>query len=422
MAELATSVLIPSVSQQPAHFFRHAAVRIARHTLGQIEQSGARLAEPVRIQALHILPYALHIDDQWPLARDLLLRLADKLEQSGHREGWLPFLEQGLRLSQQQQDTKTMAELHLRIGYLLQLSGKYAAACAHYAASTTAFRDIGQFDRCARVLNRYAYTARQQQKRAQALHLVEEAFRIVSADHPEWANACLVRGWLAFDEQHWQEAHEHFRKAVTALTQHGTSYQLACALRDLAGALHLLERNDEAITTYKQALASFAQLGNQFQQAVIMMNLGVVYLVDQQPSSALAYFAQAEPTFQQLHDREHLSQLYLNQGIAYRMSEQPHHSVRLLQAAIELFEQIGNAEWLANAVDELGVTFLHMGETNRAVTTFREAMTILTSAPETSVSRVKEITEHLQAALRSLAQNGCCAFTSQSQSSAASKR
>ena len=403
MADLATPVLLPSVSQQPAHFFRHAAVRIARHTLAQIEQSGERLAEPVRTQALHILTYALHIDGQWPLARELLLRLSDKLEQSGHREGWLPLLEQGLRLSQQQQDTKTMAELHLRMGYLFQLSGQLEVACTHYAAGAAAFAQVGQPTRRARVLNRYAYTARQQQKRTQALHLVEEAFQLVAADHPEWANACLVRGWLAFDEQHWQEAYEHFRKAVTTLAQHGTSYQLACALRDLAGALHLLGRNDEAITTYKQAIARFAQLGNQFQQAVITMNLGVVYLVDHQPSSALAHFAQAEPIFQQLHDREHLSQLYLNQGIAYRISEQSTHSARLLQAAIELFEQIGNVAWLANAVDELGITLLQMGEINRAVTTFREALTILMTVPEASASQHKEITEHLQTALQSLA-------------------
>ena len=403
MADFMTTMPEPKVADQPAHFFRYAAARIARHSLGQVVGCRTALAEPVRIQALHILTYALQLEEQWPLARDLLLLLSDKLEQSGHREDWLPLLERGLQVSQQQHDIKAMAEIHWRIGYLFQVNGQFATACTHYAASATAFRKIRQPERCARVLNRYAYTARQQQQRTQALHLVEEAFQLTPADHPERANAYLVRGWLAFDERHWQEACDYFRKAVLILTQHGTAYQLACALRDLAGALHLLEQNDEAISTYQQAMTLFAQLGNLFQQAVITMNIGVIYLVGQQAARALEHFSQAEPIFHQLYDREHVSQLYLNQGIAQRMCQQLQLSERLLQAAIELFEQIGNLQWLANAVDELGLTLLQAGETDQAITTFLQALTILVGVPVSSTYQRSEITQHLQTALRTLA-------------------
>ena len=405
MADITPIAMTTNAVHHPPHFFRHAAVRIARHSLGQIQRCEQALPASVRIQALHILTYALALEEQWPLARDLLLRLSDKLEQSGYREGWLPLLERGLHLSQQHHDVTAMAEIHLRLGYFLQLSGKFVEACTHYAASATAFRAAGQTERCARVLNRYAYTARQQHKRAQAFHLVDEAFRLVTAVHPEHANTCLVRGWLAFDEQQWQAACDYFGKAVAILRDHGSPYQLACALRDLAAALHLLERNEEAITTYQQAMALFAPLGNYFQQAVITMNIGVIRLVCQQAPSALDCFGQAEPIFRQLYDHEHLSQLYLNQGIAYRMCGQVQHSVRLLQAAIELFEPIGNLEWLANAVDELGVTLLHMGDTKRAITTFQEALTILAATPDLSTYRRREITEHLHTALQSLAQS-----------------
>ena len=86
MADIAIITPDSVAASHPAHFFRHAAARIARHSLGQIEQCNVALAEPVRIQALHILTYALQLEGQWLLARDLLLRLADKLEQSSYRE------------------------------------------------------------------------------------------------------------------------------------------------------------------------------------------------------------------------------------------------------------------------------------------------------------------------------------------------
>jgi tetratricopeptide (TPR) repeat protein len=400
MADIAIITPDPVAASHPAHFFRHAAARIARYSLGQIEQCNVALAEPVRIQALHILTYALQLEGQWLLARDLLLRLADKLEHSSYRAGWLPLLEQGLHLSQQHQDAKTTAELHLRIGYLLQLSGQFEAACTHYAAGATTFAQVGQPERRARVLNRYAYTARQQQKPTQAWQLVQEALALVADDHPEQGNAYLVRGWLAVDERHWQAACADFAKAVAILRRNGTPYQLACALRDLAVPLHMLQRDEEAISVFQQAAALFGQLDNHFQQAVVKMNCGIIHLA-QQPALALDFFAGAEPIFRQLHDQENLGKLYLNQGLAYRVAGKLHRSTHLLQASISLFEQIGNPDWLANAVDELGVTFLQLGETQQAITTFQEALTILSTAPEPTSYRRNQIARHLQTALHS---------------------
>ena len=85
------------------------------------------------------------------------------------------------------------------------------------------------------------------------------------------------------------------------------------------------------------------------------------------------------------------------------MCQQLQLSERLLQAAIELFEQIGNLQWLANAVDELGLTLLQAGETDQAITTFLQALTILVGVPVSSTYQRSEITQHLQTALRTLA-------------------
>lgn len=396
----ATSVIESAPIHDPPLFFRRAAVRVMQGSLVQVQTCGEVLSTPVRIQALHILDYALRMDNHWPLASELLLLLADKLEQCGYREGWLPFLQHGLQVSQQHNDHKSTAELHLRIGYLLQLSGKWEAACTHYTASVAMFLETGQPERQARVLNRYAFTALQQQKRVYSWQLVDKALHLVTDNHPERANALLVRGWIAFDERNWRETCDCFAEAIPILKENGTRYQLACALRDLAVPLHMLNRDTEAIACFQQATDLFAQLGNRFQQAVVSMNWGIIYLVRQQIAQALNLFTAAEPVFRQLHDIEHLSKLYLNQAIAYRAIGELSRSVLLLHAGIELFEQIGNLDWLANALDELGVTLLQMGDRKQAIATFQEALTVLSASSATLTYRRSQIAGHLQSALQ----------------------
>jgi len=400
MADVAALGLKLDTPSPPPQFFRHAAVRIARHSLGQIQLCDQALPEAVRIQALHILTYALHLGEHWPLARDLLLRLAEKLEQSGYREGWRPLLEYSLQLSQRYNDRNTAAELQLHLGYLCQLHGDLAAAAAHYAASADLFGELGQPARRARVLNRYAFTARQQQKRPQALQLISEVYQLVAADHPERGNAQLVQGWLALDERNWQLACDSFTAAKVIFQRSGTRYQLASALRELAVPLHMLARDEEAMACFAQATTLFAQLGNRFQQAVVSMNWGIIYLARQQIPAALALFAEAEPVFRQLQDDEHLGKLYLNQALAYRASGELPQCVRLLQASIALFEQIGNSDWLVNAMDELGLSWWQMGDRQRAMTTFQAALTLLSASPNASTYRRNQISGHLQTALQ----------------------
>lgn len=396
--EITSAIVSESHSiNNPPLFFRQAAVRATQRSLAQVQTCGEILSAQIRIQALHILDYALHLDNHWPLARELLLLLADKLEQSGYREGWLAFLEHGLRLSQQYKDRTATAELHLRIGYLFQLHGKPDAACHHYAASTSGFAQSGQLDRRARVLNRYAFTTWQQQKLPQALQLVNEARQLVADTHPEQANALLVRGWIFFSNNDWSESFACFAQSAAILQTNGTRYQLACALRDLGAPLQRLTRYAEAIECYHQALALFDQLDNRFQQAVVRMNLGIIYFSCQQMTAALELFAQAEPIFRQLHDQEHLGKLYLNQALVYRALDNFPISERLLRASIALFEQLGNLDWWANTVDELGVTLLHMGERQQAIVTFQAALAILDNAPHECAEELRTtIVSHLR--------------------------
>src|SRR5215217_6778591 len=92
-----------------------------RFTLRQGLASPGVLAEEIREQALALLDLSLPVETVWPQARDLLLAMAPKMEQAGFRDEWFPFLEAGLRQSEQQGDRLTAAEVQFQLGLLHRL-------------------------------------------------------------------------------------------------------------------------------------------------------------------------------------------------------------------------------------------------------------------------------------------------------------
>lgn len=71
--------------------------------------------------------------------------MAPKMEQAGHRHGWMPYLERGLRQSQLLGDEETKAGLHLQLGVLHQLRSNYAAARTHLKESVAGFKQLQAF-------------------------------------------------------------------------------------------------------------------------------------------------------------------------------------------------------------------------------------------------------------------------------------
>jgi tetratricopeptide (TPR) repeat protein len=356
--------------------FRDYILRTAERNLAQLEVNHSAPL-PLLEQALHILTFVLNVDDAWPLARQLLLVMAPRMEQAGYRDDWIPFVDTAIARSQTLRDPLAEAQLSLHLGYLHQLRGRYEVSIAYLQASADRYAGLGHPQLQAEALSRWAYVARLQRNYAEAERLVTAACQLLSPQDIQLAFCDFVRGAIANDQRDWTGAIAYVRASLAAYQRVGDQRMIALRLGNLGSPLFMNQQYPEAIACYEQAIALFAELPDPVQQAVMQMNLGNVYSVLEQPEQALALYAAALPILRRVRDELHLAMLDTNRGIAHRQCQHWSDAETLFLAAIERWRQLGNARSQANAYDELGVTYLTQGQVSMAKGAFLCAYNLL---------------------------------------------
>lgn len=355
--------------------FRQNIIRSAEHVLERLEAADASTLTPAeRDVALHVLTYGLKYPDAWPLASKALLALAPRMEKEGHRDEWNPYIEEGIQQSRQLQDKHTEATLHLQLGVLHQLRGKFDAARDEFSLSATEYASLGNTVDQAKALNRLAYIARLQRRYDDAKQLVGEALARLTENDPERAYSYFVQGTIAYDQPAWEQAAEFFQKALALWEGENNKRMVGWSLLNLGVAMFTLKRYPEAITYYEKAITLLGEINDPVYQAVTEMNLGNVYLLQRKPQQALDLYTKAESVFRNVMDELHLAMIYTNMGIAYRYLKNWTWAKLALLESIEGWQQLGNIESLVNAIEELGLLYLDQGMYARATTKFHDAL------------------------------------------------
>lgn len=362
-----------------AALFRQNIVRGVQATLRQMPQGDALLSADEKAQALHALDFGLELADAWPHVRDLMLHIASKMEQAGHRGIWLGYLERGVKQADKVEDRAALAKLLLQLGYLNQLKSNYDAAYVHYRSSAEIFLATDDIGNYVRALNQQAFVAWLQRRPAEAQALTNVVLELMAPNDPKCATSYSVRGWLALDKSDWYTAEANFTLALELWEKEGDKRQIARRLRDLCNSLYPQKRFAEAIEQNKRALALFRQIDDRYEWAVTQMNLGAVYLEMKKPSEALPLFEELEKPFVDLQDILHLAMLYHNWGIAHRDVGGFTSAEEKLSEAINRYQSLHRTDLQVNALDDLGVAYALSGQPIQAIATFEQAMVYLTT-------------------------------------------
>lgn len=331
-------------------------------------------SEVHRTWAFHVLTYAFNRPTIWPDTCQLLLTLAPKMEQAGHRADWIPFLEQGILQSIALADLQAEAELRLHLGYLYQLIGKFAEAETQIVGSAKCFALREETRGHARALNRLAYIVRLQRRYEEASQSIATVFQRLQEGDPELADSHFVLGIIAFDKRDWQSAAFHFQRSLQLWEKLGDKRRIAWGLRNLGPTLRAQGQYSKSIECYTKAINLLEEVHDSAQQAVTRMNLGVVYLTLEQPQQALDLFMLVEPILDKVCDALHLAMNHCNMGIAYRALQQWQAAETAFLSSLAQWQQIGNTEAVVNVLDELGLVYLAQGLPKKAEAIFQDAL------------------------------------------------
>jgi tetratricopeptide (TPR) repeat protein len=305
-----TPMTVPTVDppadgnhRNPMQQFKAYLRRNLLYTVRLVQATEQLLTDEVRTQALHTLSYALGERELWPLVRALLLALAPKMELGGHREDWLPYLQQGLAQSKVLGDFATAAECQLQRGLIARLLSDFAGAREQLTASVALATQAGEPRTQARALNELAWLEQLQEAYAAAEGHVAQALTLLDEDDPERAMCYRVLGMIAFGQQKWLEAETYHRRALEIFEQHHDQRRIAWSLQNLAYTLQGQQQYGEAILLFQRAAEMLSEIGDNYHLGIVLLNLGVIYALSERYNEAIDNLSQAGTLLHKLHSR-----------------------------------------------------------------------------------------------------------------------
>ncbi|MCE7981600.1 MAG: tetratricopeptide repeat protein [Caldilinea sp. CFX5] len=348
-----------------------------------LKDEGAHFSDEARDRALHLLNFALTQENAWSAIRDLLLLLAPKMEQAGHRDDWLPYLERGVTGSRQQHDSWAEAELSLAIGELLRLRSRFALARQWLDVSIAMFDALGENRGQARALNELAFVAWQQHRYDEAETLAQTALTLLDKGDPEQATCFSRLGLVASDRQQWEAAEHYHCEALQIRQVQGDQRKIAWSQHNLGYALRGQGKYAEAIDYFEQAIVILDNIQDTANCANVQVNLGIAYSLNGQSTKALTMYALAEHTFGKLYDIHNLAKVFTNIGLEYLGLHDWMQAESAFITSSNLFRELGDIGWSLNALDGLGNAYLGQGQYTKASVTFESVLAELQQIADT---------------------------------------
>lgn len=330
--------------------------------------------EEARIQAMHTLTFALRVPALWDLTSQLLLTLAPKMEQAGHRSDWLLYLAEATTLSEQRADWATAAECYLQQGLLHRLLSEFPLAVEQLQRSVALWQQIGAGRDQARALNELAWVTYLQNQTGPATTYVEQALALLPADDPERAMCYRVQGMIAIAHERWGEAEAYHRQALTIFATGGDDRKAAWSLQNLAYALRGQARYEDAIEYYEQAAVLLLEEGDLYHWSTVQMNLGLAYSASGTPEIAVNYYLAALSIPKSLLDTFHLARLHVNLALALLMQAKFPDAEKAFVEAIQLHQETGAIAWRLNAMDGLAMTYIGWRKFDQAMDVLQQAL------------------------------------------------
>lgn len=364
MAAFPAQLIAPPPAQPPADYpalFADYVVRGAAALCGRLAVTAPCRADEfarLRDHALHLLTFALGPEEAWPAARDLLLALAEPMEQAGARSEWLPFLTRGVERSVALGDGATEAELALRCGHLLRLVSDFVHAQTWLARSERCFEALGDLRGVARARNQQAYLACMQHRDEAAVALASGALALLAEEDGERAMIYFVLGMVAINRWQWEEAETHHRATLAIRERQGDRRRMAWAQQNVGYTLQGQRRYAEAIACFEAAAATLAELDDKANRAIVLMNLARTYHLNNQLAEALTTGQLARLALHAVGDRFHSAGHLLNLGLIHLARNELPAALDACLDAVALYTALGDAPGRLNATSAVAMTHL----------------------------------------------------------------
>ena len=374
------------------------------HSLDTVRQDRLRVSEDVRVQAWHLLSFALRTPRAWPVTATLLLELSPKMQQAGYREQWLVYLEEGLVYSRTAGDALRTAALELEVGELQRHLGRLDEAQSCFDAALHTFAAAGSIVQTGAAKVCMANLAYLRERWLLALDLCHEVLATILDSHFVRARALFVAAG-AYDRLHEEgQAEQFYAESQAAWEELGEQRWAALCLQNRAWLASQRGENSPARALCARALATFVDLGALHGQAVVHQDWGIIEYLDGNIQAALLRYQEAEKIFRRLGDILYLAMVCNNIGLVYRAERKWDEAEACYAESVGIYRELGTVLARINIESGRGKLWLERGDAAKALAHFDRLLVDLQTTEKSAEHRrlYTEITEYRRQAAAAL--------------------
>lgn len=374
------------MTQPGQHFTRGILANLAywQEQVCQMTDADAHLFLQEQANLLLAVEMGLALVETRPSANTLLMQLFPLIERCGYWQRWLPLWETAVAAATQSGITQ-QARLLNYLGQLRRLNGQVDQAIQRHEEAQTIAQQAGDARSLAEAwgnltLDNHARRAydRAESYGQQALTLFD------TLDNAEKWQATLwnTLGLVALDQQDFAQAEIRLRRSAAIWQQLQHPTQLARILKNLGILFQQQQNYLLAGHCYQEALQHLAATDSDLDRIQVHINLGVLHFLQQQYTQAEVAFRLAD-SFLRRHHGSYVTQAIVAQNLGNVLVKQqrPAEALVCLQQATVLWQQLQDRLNLANTLGTLGEALGLLSDVQTAVTTYDEALTLLTHYP-----------------------------------------
>lgn len=183
-------------------------------------------------------------------------------------------------------------------------------------------------------------------------------------------------GWVYCMSYEYQQALDHFQRAMAIREEVGDCAGLAKALDSMGWVYLRLDEYERALDYTRRALSIREEIDDRVGLAESLEMAGRVYLALDEYKQALEYFERARSSFEEVGERARLAEVFNSIGQVYLRLDEYKHALDFFQRALSIQEETGDLTGLAHNLEMSGRVYLMLDEYESALGFFLRALSI----------------------------------------------
>lgn len=329
--------------------------------------------------------FGLNQPETWEDTAYLLLQAFDFSEWGGYWPEWIPVLEQALN-NAPERETLLYGRLQNRLGQLYRLDNRLPNAEEQHKAALELARRLASDELLLITYSCLAEFHLRQANVDQTKSYGQAALNLAQSMPGSDRLEAFARINLGHIEQYvgnWTEAVDHYQKAGQVWRRLNNHIYLARSLVELGNVYSKRQAFALAQQAYEEAIEILHPTNSVKDKAITNLNLGTLYYRQEKWTEAEAAFLQFDPVaLREQKELNLLATFYNNLGNVYLKLALWNKALAHLTLAVELFRQNENRLDLGNSLGTLATVYIHVGEKEKALRSYEEAIELLQAFPE----------------------------------------